>query len=121
MADNKISELPGLAGPLTGAEPMIFNQGGVTRQGTAQDVFDAVPANPVFEVETFVDTVDYTAGVSNQLILVETPISKDNIVVVYEGVEQDEANYTLAGNTITFTSTIPVGVTVIKVRILKAT
>lgn len=41
MSD-RVSELPPLAGPLTGSEPIVVNQAGVTSQGTVQDIIDAV-------------------------------------------------------------------------------
>ena len=63
-----------------------------------------------FSDKQFLSGTDFTPGTTTQLTLPFTPGSPDNIWVHFDGVWQGNDQYTLSGQTLTFTAPIPVGV-----------
>ncbi len=72
-------------------------------------------SSSVQAVETFTDGVDYTSGTSNSISLTTTPSDENQITVIFDGITQHHTAYSLSGNVITFTNTIPSGVNSIEV------
>lgn len=68
-----------------------------------------------YKTETFTDGVDYTAGVSNSITLVNDPGVEDNTQIYFDGIYQEKTEYSLSGFVITFTTPIPSGVSSIEV------
>ena len=68
-------------------------------------------------VDTFVDGVDYTAGTSTQVTLSNAPASPNAVWVFFNGVAQHHTEYTVNGNVVSFTTTIPTNVGQIQVQV----
>lgn len=62
-----------------------------------------------FKRPKFVAGVDFTPGVTTALTLASDPVTAKNIFVFFDAAVKHNNQYTLSGNTITFTSPIPVG------------
>jgi hypothetical protein len=73
---------------------------------------DAVTAasysSPVTDL--FTAGVDFTAGSSTTITLSGSGLSEDAVMITFDGVVQHHDTYSISGTTVTFTSTIPVGV-----------
>lgn len=68
-----------------------------------------------FVVDKYVDGVDFTAGVTTQLVLTSVPGSENNTQIYFDGVYQEKGTYSLSATTITFGSAIPGGVSGVEV------
>jgi hypothetical protein len=81
---------------------------------TAAGVSEAAAASYASPVtETFADTVGFTAGTSTTITLAATVV-EDAVIITFDGVTQHHDTYSISGTTVTFTSTIPVGVLAIE-------
>ena len=69
--------------------------------------------------EIFTSPADYTAGTSQTITLIATPVNEDELIIFFAGVHQHSDQYSLSGNIITFTDIIPSEVLRIDVRILQ--
>lgn len=68
-------------------------------------------------VDSFVDAVDYTSGTTTQLTLSAAPGTATNITITFDGVAQHTSTFSVAGQVVTFTSPIPLGVSEVEARI----
>jgi hypothetical protein len=68
-------------------------------------------ASPVTDL--FTAGVDFTAGSSTTITLAATVV-EDAVIITFDGVTQHHDTYSISGTTVTFTSTIPVGVLAIE-------
>lgn len=68
----------------------------------------------VLNVEEFAAGVEFTAGTTTQLTLLTAETGNGHIVA-FDGVIQFQSTYAIAGNVITFSSAIPLGVTKVQV------
>ncbi len=68
-----------------------------------------------FVVDKYVDGVDFTAGVTTQLVLTSVPGSENNTQIYFDGVYQEKGTYSLSVTTITFDAAIPGGVSGVEV------
>lgn len=92
-----------------------------TTPGTDTVTFASTAINvgaTAFTTEEFTDGVGFTAGVSNSITLGTTPFAKESCLIFFKGLTQHVPEFSLAGNVVTFTQTIPAGVTDIQVYIL---
>lgn len=96
--------------------PAYANQeppGQVAYQLIVQDEPPAAVASPYIPPDLIEDIftagVNFTAGVTTALALSKAYSSPANVMVHFDGVFQATDQYTISGNTITFTSAIPVG------------
>lgn len=82
--------------------------------------FDALGNNTLFpitasvgagdmRVDTFTAGVDFTAGVTTQLILSRAPGNPANLEIFFDPLFQGPDQWSLSGSTVTFTGPIPVG------------
>jgi hypothetical protein len=69
-------------------------------------------ASPVTDL--FTAGVDFTAGSSTTITLSGSGLSEDAVMITFDGVVQHHDTYSISGTTVTFTSTIPVGVLAIE-------
>lgn len=68
-------------------------------------------------VNTFIDGVNMTAGVTTSVAISKAPASAQSVLVTFDGVVQHYSTYSVAGTTLTFSSAIPAGVSQCEVRI----
>jgi hypothetical protein len=92
-----------------------------------KDVVSDFPANLPLVVGTFTFAtetkfgagVDFLGGVSNSITLTTSPLplTENQMLLFFDGVVQQGTSYVLAGNTVTFSTVIPLGVAQIEVKI----
>ena len=100
--------------------PVLLN---LIRWNAAGDAIENVTAEAIagqmfasnFVVDKYVDGVDFTAGVTTQLVLTSVPGSENNTQIYFGGVYQEKSTYTLSGTTITFDAAIPGGVSGVEI------
>ena len=88
------------------------------RWNTAANAFENVTSAELsgegmasnFVADNYVDGVDFTAGVTTQLVLTSVPGTENNTQIYFDGVYQEKGTYALVDSTITFDAPIPGGV-----------
>lgn len=70
-----------------------------------------------FVIDNLIEGTDFTAGTDNTITLSSAPGSENNVDIYFDGVYQEGTEYSVSGTTVTFTSTIPSGVTSIEAKI----
>ena len=109
VSDNiLVAELP--SAPIRANKTMVFDgDGNVTASAV-----DASGIGDLIKL-TYVDGVDFTAGVSTTLALPEDPVTKSNVTVIFNDDWQQQTGFDVSGTTLTFTALIAGGTTQIEV------
>ena len=109
VSDNiLVAELP--SAPIRANKTMVFDgDGNVTASAV-----DASGIGDLIKL-TYVDGVDFTAGVSTTLTLPEDPATKSNVTVIFNDDWQQQTGFDVSGTTLTFTAPIAGGTTQIEV------
>lgn len=91
-----------------------------TEVRTLLNVEDGAEANLDWQSQIYVETTDYTEGVTTSLTLpVAAPSDdEDHVRVYYTGLKQAADTWSISGTTITFSEAIPVGVDKIEIHVL---
>lgn len=113
------------AGDPEPGEAMAFAEVGL--EGPPGDPGEPGPPGPVnpfvtatLAVDVFEEGVDFTGGLTTSLTLSVEPGVKNNCHIHFDGVYQEKSQYSLSGDTITFTAAIPEGVSTVEVHSTEA-
>lgn len=75
------------------------------------------PSAPgTISIQRFTAGTDFTAGTTTSLTITYSPGSANNIDIYFDGQYQHHDQWSISGNTITFTAAIPVGTAVVEVK-----
>jgi hypothetical protein len=118
VSTETVSQIEGAATSATAADASATaaaaSAAAAAASETAAGVSEAAAASYASPVtETFADTVGFTAGTSTTITLAATVV-EDAVIITFDGVTQHHDTYSISGTTVTFTSTIPVGVLAIE-------
>lgn len=88
-----------------------------TNNGAVDEATFKTLTHSSFISEVFTDPAGFVAGTDNSITLAASPINEQALFISFNGVNQHTTQFSLAGSVVTFTLTIPIGVTEIEVRI----
>jgi hypothetical protein len=103
-----------------GLQLVRWNAAGTALEGvTVADLSTTVQASLMIR-DTYNDGVDFTAGVTTALTLTDNPGTEGNTQVYFDGEYQSKVAYNVSGTTITFTSPITAGTSVVEIMQIQA-